>query len=150
MLEKYFVDALYKMLSTKDYAENMEREHPLIDDHLQDRRKAQRIDIITYLNCKPTAFEVKSDEGNVWDGIEQAIRNKERGFNSYLVTGKKPNLEQMLAMCENKIGCHYMPAPSAEAELFPIVGLDDKVEDVMARYYAIWKAEQLNKEKYGG
>ncbi len=149
MKEKYFVDALIEKLSEIPYT-HIEQEHRVRRN--LDKRDDRRIDVLAYIKDKPFTFEVKSDEGDIWNGIEQAAYNKKiLGVdNSYLVTGKKPNLEQMLLMQEEGIGCLFMPAPSPYSELFPIVKVGDKETDVMARYYLIWKNEQALKKKYGG
>lgn len=148
MLEKYFVDALKERIS--EIPDSRIHQEHRIHRH-SDKRFDRRIDILVYIKDKPFTFEVKSDEGDIWNGIEQAAYNKRvLGVdNSYLVTGKRPTLEQMLEMQEEGIGCLYMPKPEPDL-LLPFVKIWDKETDVIARYYQIWKAEHARKERHGG
>ena len=145
--EKYFVDALIKRLEQNPY-NNIEQEHR-VHGHL-DKRNDTRIDVLAYLNGKPFAFEVKSDEGDNWNGIEQTAYNKKMiGIdNSYLVTGKRPTWEQVFTMLNENIGCLYMPSPNVEP--VPIVRIGDTEADVLSRLYNQWKEEQRMIKKYGG
>jgi predicted RecB family endonuclease len=147
MKEKYFVDALIKRLQKNPY-NHIESEHR-VHGHL-DKRNDTRIDVLAYLNGKAFAFEVKSDEGDVWNGIEQTAYNKKIiGIdNSYLVTGKRPTWEQIFTMLNEGIGCLYMPSPNVEP--VPIVRIGDSEVDVLSRLYNQWKEEQRMVKKYGG
>lgn len=147
MKEKYFTAALFNKLNQK--ADILALEYPLISDSLQDKRAARRIDIFAYMHGKPFAFEVKSDEGDNWEGIKQAAYNKLHGINnSYLVTGKRPTWEQVFAMLNEGIGCLYMPAPNVVP--VPIVRIGDTEGEVLSRLYNRWKEEQRISKKYGG
>ncbi len=148
MLEKYFVEALKERIreipDSHIHQEHRIHRHP-------DKRYDRRIDILAYIKDMPFTFEVKSDEGDIWNGIEQAAYNKRvLGVdNSYLVTGKRPTLEQMLEMQEEGIGCLYMPKPEPNV-LLPFVKIGDTETDVISRYYLLWKRDQARKERQGG
>jgi predicted RecB family endonuclease len=147
MKEKYFVEALVEKLKENPYI-HVAREHRVHRN--LDKRNDTRIDVLAYLNGKAFAFEVKSDEGDVWNGIEQTAYNKKIiGIdNSYLVTGKRPTWEQVFEMLNEGIGCLYMPAPNVKP--VPIVRIGDTEADVLSRLYNQWKEEQRMIKKYGG